>query len=253
MNAAVKLLMVLCCIAPLPLGWGAFAQESGGSASPSFEARALVQSVAELVLSSEVKGRLEKVPFREGEAFAQGDTLIRFDCRAYEAGLKVAKAQLKAVRLTLDTVRKRAELDSVGPYEVGIAEAEYEKAKGEADGAQFPVERCHIRAPFDGRIVELAAHEHEAVSVDQPIMSIIDDKRLELKIVVPSSWLSWLDINAPFTLLVDETGTVIPGRVARVGALVDAVGQSVPLYGELEDITAKLMAGMSGTVTFQRP
>lgn len=252
MNAARKLLLVMCCMAPLLPGGGAFAQD--GSATPTvYEARALIQSVSELTLTSEVSGRLEKLPFREGEAFAQGDTLIRFDCRAYEAGLKVAKANLKAARLTLETVRKRAQLNSVGPYEVGIAEAEYNKAQGEADGARFPVERCHIRAPFDGRIVELGVREHETASVDQPIMRIIDDKSLELKIVVPSSWLSWMGTGAKFDILVDETGEVVQGHVTRIGALVDAVGQSVPVYGALDQLSGKLIAGMSGTITFQRP
>lgn len=222
-------------------------------AAAAYEARALIQSVSEVTISSEISGRVVKLPHREGSRFARGDTLLRFDCRIYDARLKVANAILKVASLTLDTVRKRSSLGSVGTLDVGIAEAEFEKAEGEFSAAKFPVDRCHIRAPFDGRIVQLAAHRYETLSVGEPLMRIIDDKNLEVKIVVPSLWLSWLGPQTKFDIHIDETGEVLRGQVRRIGALVDAVGQSIPAFATLEPASKQLIAGMSGSVRFQLP
>lgn len=250
---AAIILSVVMAMAPRA---GVTAQEGGAAAAPTaptYEARALIQAVSEVTLASEISGRIDTLAHLEGGRFAKGDTLIRFDCRAYEARLQVAKAALKIANLTLDTVRKRAALGSVGSLEVGIAEADVDKAKGEVAAADFPVDRCHIRAPFDGRVVELAAHLHETVSVGVPMMHIIDDQNLQVKIVVPSLWLSWLDVGSAFDIEIDETGEVLHGRVTRLGALVDAVGQSIPAFAALDVGSDKLIAGMSGSVRFKPP
>jgi len=215
-----------------------------------FEARALIQSISEVTLSSEISGRVDNLPHLEGDRFAKGDTLIRFGCQIYQARLKIAKATYKAGGLTLDTMRKRSAMGSVGALEVGIAEAEFDKAGGQVAAAQFPVSRCHIRAPFDGRVVQLAAHRYETVAVGDPLMRILDDKNLEVKVIVPSLWLSWLGPKTAFEITVDETGEVLRGHLKRLGALVDAVGQSIPVFGKLDVPSARLISGMSGSVRF---
>ena len=225
------------------------AQAAESNVGP-YEAPALIQSVSEVVLASEISGRIDSLPFREGERFAKGDTLVRFDCRIYQARLKVANATLKVAKLTLDSVRQRATLGSVGSLEVGIAEAEVDRSEGDVAANAFPVDRCHIRAPFSGRVIERAAHRHETVAVGVPMLHILDDHRLQVKIVVPSMWLSWLGAGTPFTIKIDETGETFPGKISRLGALVDAVGQSIPAYADLRDLDGKLIAGMSGTVRF---
>jgi hypothetical protein len=81
-------------------------------------------------------------------------------------------------------------------------------------------------------------------------MRILDDRDLEVKMLVPSLWLSWLGPGDRFDIHVDETGEVLAGRVTRLGALVDAVGQSIPVFAKLDTRSDKLIAGMSGTVRF---
>ena len=222
-------------------------------ADTAFEARALIQGDADVTLSSEVAGRIIDLPYRDGDRFSKGDTLIRFDCRPHEGRLQVALASLKSAKLVLENQRRRVELDSAGALEVGLAEAAVEKATGEVTTSRFPVDRCHIRAPFDGRIVQLGAHRHETVSIGTPLMRIIDDSRLEVKIVVPSQWLSWLETGAPFEIRVDETGQSMRGKVTRMGAVIDAVSQSLPVFSTLITPDNRLISGMSGMVRFLAP
>ena len=222
-------------------------------ADTAFEARALIQGDADVTLSSEIAGRIINLPFRDGDRFGKGDTLIRFDCRAHEGRLQVALASLKSAKLVLENQRRRVELDSAGALEVGLAEADVEKATGEVTTSSFPVDRCHIRAPFDGRIVQLGAHRHETVSIGTPLMRILDDTRLEVKIVVPSQWLSWLEPGAPFEIRIDETGKILRGKVTRMGAVIDAVSQSLPVFSTLTAPNDKLISGMSGMVKFLAP
>ena len=54
------------------------------------------------------------------------------------------------------------------------------------------VERCTIKAPYSGRIVEVLANEYESVDADTKLLSILNDKALEIELIVPSKWLGWL-------------------------------------------------------------
>jgi len=246
------LALVLGAAVPSP-GW---AEEPVYGLSPStdgYEARALIQADAEVTLSSEIPGRIIELSLREGDRFKKGQTLLRFDCRAHEGRLRMAQAALKAARLKLDNQKKRVELDAAGALEVGLAEAEVERALGDVETTGFSVDRCHIRAPFDGRLVALATHRHETVAVGAPLMRILDDSRMEIKIVVPSQWLSWLIPGARFEMRVDETGGIVEGEVARVGAVVDAVSQSVPVFSVLSAPGDDLVSGMSGIARFTGP
>ncbi len=115
------------------------------------------------------------------------------------------------------------------------------------------MEQCEIRAPFDGRVVELLAHAHETVALAQPLLSILDDSHLRTELIVPSRWITWLKPGTPFTALVDETGRRYPARVKNIGARVDPASQSIKVTGEIEGPHQDLLAGMSGVAEFAEP
>ncbi len=57
---------------------------------------------------------------------------------------------------------------------------------------QAQLQKCRVNAPFSSRVVNLPAHEHQYLEIGDPIMEIINDSQLELKLIVPSLWLRWL-------------------------------------------------------------
>ncbi len=217
------------------------------------EVRAMLAPQAEAVLASELAARIEAIPFQNGERFRKGDTLVSFDCAAFRASLAEARAALKGAEATLDNARKLATLKSAGQLEIDLAEAEREQARARVQAASVPVERCLIRAPYPGRVVERKAQPHESVAPGQPLLAVLDDSRIEVRMLAPSSWLRWLKPGVPFSLKVDETGLAYAGKVVRLGARVDAVSQSIAVVGMLDGSPDGVIAGMSGNAVFRDP
>lgn len=244
-------LLLPAVLAVLALSPGAAHAQDG--AQDGATARALLAPVNEAVLASEIAGRIETIPFHNGERFRKGDTLVAFDCAAHRAALAEARAARRAAEQTLNNTRQLAGLKSAGQLEVDLAETELDRARARVEAARVPVERCLIRAPFAGRVVERRAQPHESVPAGQPLLAILDDSRLEIRMVVPSGWLRWLKPGVPFTLKVDETGLGYAGKVARLGARVDAVSQSVSIVGLLDGAADGIIAGMSGSAVFSPP
>lgn len=215
--------------------------------------RGLVKPKSEAKLSSEIAARITALPFKEGQRFGAGDVLIRFDCSRYNAELASAQAELNARSKTHENNRELSRLNAIGKLEVEVSKAEADKAAADASVARANAGRCIIKAPYPGRIVQMNVHEHEAVAPEQELMSILDDRDLEIEIIVPSKWLPWLKLGTPFTFHVDETENDYQAKVSELGARVDPVSQTIRVDGVFETAAHDVLAGMSGTARFPLP
>jgi len=218
-----------------------------------YEVRGLIEPRVEATLSSQLAGRITQLPHRAGDSFSAGALLVRFDCALYQAELRKANAELRAARVKVRNNRELARLRSIGALEVALAEAEAEKAAAEVAHAGIYVQRCKIDAPYSGRVAERLVHEYESVKEGDELLRIIDQRSLELKLIVPSPWLAWLRKGSQFRFRVDETGATIDGAVASLGAQVDPVSQTVSVRADLPSRAGRVLAGMSGTALFAGP
>lgn len=214
------------------------------------EVRAVIRSPARVVISAGMPARIAELPFTEGAAFAAGDRLVAFDCMALDADSRAAQAAAAAAAIDHKQKVFLKRHGAAGAGEVELAAAEVARRDAESESMAARLAECTVAAPFAGRVVEISARAEERVEPGRPVMVIIDDTRLEVEIVAPSGWLRWLAAGAAFSLAVDETGDIVAGEIARLGAEVDPVSQTVKLYGRLLDRPSGVLAGMSGNVTF---
>ena len=233
----------------LVAGPSARAAEDPG-ADVSSQVRAQVTARQQAVLAAEMDGRLVSLPFREGEAFRAGVILAAFDCSEPEARLAKAVAERTVALKQLQAKQRLAELQSAGVLEVEIAAANVEKEEAEVAYWRVRTGRCRVAAPFPGRVAERHVHEHDYVSGGDPLLRIVNDRNLELEMIVPSLWHRWLRPGTELTLHVDETDRDHPARVLLLGAEINPVSQTFKVTGEILERSGDLVPGMSGHVAF---
>lgn len=207
----------------------------------------------DITLSSEVSATIADMSLRPGDSFEAGTALITFDCRLFEAQLAKAQATLAGANQAQAVVDRLVSLGSSGELEQAQARARSAEAEADSLYLRTMVDKCTIKAPFDGRVTRRLARQHEYVTPGQPLLEIVDTGPLELQLLVPSQWVTWLDRGKAFTVSVDETGTDITAKVIRIGAVVDPVGQSITLSGALDQAHPDLLPGMSGWAQFDVP
>lgn len=201
-------------------------------------------------ISSEVAAKIARLPLREGDAFAKGDLLVAFDCGLYQSQLAKAQATADAARREQDVTGKLAALHSAGALDVAQAQARAKEAAADAAYMRTMVSKCAIRAPFAGRVAKREAAPFEYVTPGKPLLEILDTGALEVKLIVPSKWLAWLKPGTKFTVHVDELDADYPAQVARLGASIDPVSQTIGVSGRILDAHAELLPGMSGWASF---
>jgi len=215
------------------------------------QARGVLRARDQAVLASELAGRIIEMPFAEGQHFRKDEVLVRFDCGAYQAQLNAMQAAARAASEELAHKKQLAALNSVGRFEVSLAEARRAQAEAEAQVYRVQVKRCSVTAPFDGQVVQRRVQPHESVASGTPMLEVVDNRTLEIHLLVPSRWLATLKPGQHFTFVPDETGQPLQAEIKRLGARIDEGSQTLLLIAALPADASGLLAGMSGSARFE--
>lgn len=219
-------------------GTGAFAE--------TVEAPGIIAAEQETTISAGLSAKIIELPFKEGEAFQEGDRLVTFDCARFEAERKEARATLGAASARHQVNRELDQYGAIGKGEVRASGAETGAAAARVEALSELVKLCVIDAPFSGRVKELGAQVFETPTEGDPLISLIDDTELVIEVIAPSIWLRWMRVGAEMQFEVRETGDVLKAEIIRLGATVDPVSQSIDVVARIIDRPSLVLPGMSG-------
>lgn len=210
--------------------------------------RAQVKARQSTQVSSEMAGRIDHLKIRDGERFTTGQLLVGFHCSMQEAELAKAKATFEKKQKTHEVNQKLEKLNSISKLELSVAKAEEDEAKADIKVAEAAVERCTIKAPFSGKVVEVTARAYQSVGAGEPLLEIVNDKDLEIEFIAPSKSLPQLKPGRAFKVVLDETTKTYNAEIIRLGGRVDPVSQTIKVFGRITGNAAELLPGMSGAI-----
>jgi RND family efflux transporter MFP subunit len=211
-------------------------------------ARGLVKAKSRAVLASEIGAVVSQTPLRAGDSFKKGDLLVGFDCRLLKNQKDKVAAQVKSSKAQLDNAKDLEKMRSIGKLDVTLAHSEYDKDRSELKIAMLNVERCSIKAPFDGKVVQLLVNRYESVDLRRSLIEVASSSELEVEIIAPASWLSRVKNGQQAKMQVDELGVDIKVEVIAVGGAVDPVSQTILVRCKVLNRPTNLLPGMSGLV-----
>ena len=228
-------------------------------------------------LVSEVSGKVVSVAesFDVGQIFAKGDVLLKIDARDYELALAQARSQVAQAQLRLqmevkeaDVVRREWQLLNQGEPtglqarepQLASARAALEAALAAEEGAKRNLDRCEIRAPFDGMVARAGVRPGQFVALATPLGELFATDVAEVRLPLIASDLSFIDLPRPGAkvalvqapkVTLSGWGAEWVGRVVRSEGTVDplnrmvyVVAQITDPYGLPNDTVAPLRSGM---------
>lgn len=240
------LIFLLTALSTMALAESPAPVETSGEAN--IPLRAQIKAKQSSLISSEINARISQLQLRDGERFNEGQTLVSFHCSLEEAQSNKAKASLEKAVKTYEVKQKLEDLHSIGALELAVAKAEQSEARAELQVTQAMLSRCVIKAPFSGKVTDVAAKLYQTVKIGDPLLEIINDKDLEVEFMAPSKSLPSLDIGKQFQVSINETGKSYSAEITRLGGKVDPVSQTIKVYGRIIEKTGDLLPGMSGAV-----
>ena len=228
-------------------------------------------------LVSEVSGKVVSVAesFDVGQIFAKGDVLLKIDARDYELALAQARSQVAQAQLRLqievkeaDVVRREWQLLNQGEPtglqarepQLASARAALEAALAAEEAAKRNLDRCEIRAPFDGMVARAGVRPGQFAALATPLGELFATDVAEVRLPLIASDLSFIDLPRPGAkvalgqapkVTLSGWGAEWVGRVVRSEGTVDplnrmvyVVAQITDPYGLANDTVAPLRSGM---------
>ena len=180
----------------------------------------------------------------------RGQLLVGFDCDLYAAQLSKVEATADAAAKVFAVNQKLSALHSVGELDVQQAKAKAKEADAEAVYMRETVDRCQVTAPFSGRVAKRLVAQYEYVAAGKPLLQIVDTEDLELKLIVPSAWLSWLRTGTALRVHIEDLKADYNASIVRLGARVDPVSQTLEVSARIKGSHPELLPGMSGWAHF---
>lgn len=213
--------------------------------------RVLLSPALDTTLVAPMQGVLATLDASLGSTVAVGDVLVSLDCAEPQARQQIAQAELDAARKVLTVKERLLELTAAGDMEVVLAQADVDRAGAGLALARAQSDKCRVRSPFAGRVVRVYVKPFQGVETGTPLLELISDGPLKLRLNVPSRLLSQLQLGTAFSVDIDETGRRYEARVTAINARVDAVAQTLELEAALLQAHPELLAGMSGIARFE--
>ena len=205
-------------------------------------------------LQAEVEGTVLEVPVQEGSYVEGGSAIARLDPTLYEIRVRRAQATLNEAEANfldrtlfdeqIEDPEVRRERQAQARIRSGLDEAE-----AGLDEARYELGKTEIRAPFGGRVANLAVAVGTRVGAGDSIATVVDLSQVDIDADVLHSELPLVQVGreatATFPALPGETFT---GRVVSVNPLIDPETQMARVTVRLSNPEARIVPGMPGRV-----
>ncbi|MDY0029150.1 MAG: efflux RND transporter periplasmic adaptor subunit [Pseudobdellovibrionaceae bacterium] len=203
----------------------------------------------ETVISSSRDGKISDIPLHNGDKFSKNDILIRYDCSDLEAEAEIAGVEKELTDKKAKTGNQLFKLDIISDVDRLNIETEDKQAAAKIKLYEARLNDCTIKAGFNGRVTKRLANEGEYTRTDRVLLEVVSNDPLHAEFLLPSKWLRWVNIGAPVSIVLNETGRTYTAKIIRIYGEVDPVSRSIQVRAALDEYKDPLLTGMSGKLT----
>jgi RND family efflux transporter MFP subunit len=238
-------------------------------------------------VAAEITGKVVEVLIEEGMVIKQGDVVARLDSVLAERDLALARSRADAAEAAIGAIaadlrdaeriynraqslvarNAMSEADMTkAEAHAGVlraqlkqAQAQFETAKLDANRAADVLEKHHIRAPFNGVVVERSAQPGEMISplsvggyTRTGICTLVDMDSIEVEVDVNEAFIGRVQAGMPVEAVLDAyPDWTIPAAVIAVVPTANREKATVKVRIGLKVKDPRVLPDMAVKVTFE--
>ena len=201
---------------------------------------------ADLVVTAPQAGRIARLPKAQGDFVQPGELLVAFDIPSFAADVAARDGEIAQARARVENATAaRTRLE--GLFAGGIAarkevedadrdlaesQAALKQAQAQRSAAGALASRATVVAPFAGQVMKRWHNPGDLVdaSAADPILRVVDIRRLEMLVAVPASAARLVAANQVVRIFLPDATSDAPSCEGRV---LSAPGASDPLSGSV--------------------
>ena len=210
----------------------------------------IIYPIDEAKMASPMTGILQAIHVKEGAFFKKDASLVSFECQLEIAERNKTQAILEKSQSKYEGYQRLYELKNISKMEFIEAKSDFLESQTNFEIANLKVEKCDLKAPYDGQVIASHAHAFEHIGEGQPLIDIASVNDYEIKVVAPSEWIQSVKIGEPFKVELTESQKILEAKVIRFSHYIDPVSQTFAIYGEFTTSDIIISPGMSGRAIF---
>lgn len=189
----------------------------------------------EVMLYSEVSGRVNKILFNEGQKVQKGQTLILVDTDILQAQKKQLAVELDLAEK--DEKRKKGLLNgkaiSLEEYEISASKLASLEAQIELLNTQ--ISKATLKAPFSGVVGLREVSEGAFVNSTTPIAKLIQNDPIKLEFSIPEMYASFVEKGQMVTFMKEKDSSIFNAKVYAFEPSIDQGTRMLKLRAEMKN------------------
>ena len=208
-------------------------------------------------VKAKAAGTLVELLVAEGSRVRKGQVLGRLDLADLNARLQERQAMVASAQATLAQAERAhasnqhlAEQQFISPIALenskaalNTARAQVGAAQAQADTIRIALREAALVSPIDGIVAKRLAVPGEKVAAEQPLLAIVDLRKLEMAGGVGTRDIARLKVGMPVQLQVEGEPRTVSGQLSRIAPSADAGTRAIQVAVSLANPDERFRAG----------
>ncbi|MHC4206837.1 MAG: efflux RND transporter periplasmic adaptor subunit [Planctomycetota bacterium] len=220
----------------------------------TFDLPAVVEPNRIVTVSSEVGGRIERIPPEEGSKVQAGDLLIKLNTDLIQSEFDSAKAQVERDQIEFERMTNLTKGSAATQRDLDNATSQLAISKARFEGIRARLERTSILSPTDGVLNDLLVEEGEYVDAGNPVARVVDTDTVKVVVEIPERDVAFFSIGSKAEIFANTKGRAesLVGTITFISELADPKTRSTRTEITLNNEQRLLRSGQIVKVSLTR-
>jgi membrane fusion protein (multidrug efflux system) len=203
-----------------------------------------------VMIRSELAGRILTIHFSEGQQVQAHQTLITIDAAEYEAILAEDEATVKLNQLNFERTKDLVAKNLTSRQNFDEMRAKLDQSLAHQKLDQVRLEKTKILAPFTGILGLRNISQGAYLQVGQELVTLVNTSLVKLDFRIPEKYLSKIKMGQTVTVRVDAYPTQdFTGEVYALEPTVDEGTRTILLRARIPNSNSLLLPGMFARIS----
>jgi len=171
---------------------------------PKGSAPATTLSLNDTMLSAQIHSAITDISVNVADMVDKNDVLVQMDCRHAIAIKQSNQAKLSLAEFQLQRAKKLRKGNNISEEIHRTRQSELAVARSALKVSAIEVERCKVKAPFNGVVTERTADIGEWVNKGEPLIQLVDLENVEVSAQLPDLLINELEKIQQFYFVVGD-------------------------------------------------
>ena len=220
------------------------------SFNTSFTINGTTSPAKEVKIASEVQGKLVGLYIDNGDIVTAGQVIAVLDASVYSVQLSSIDASIAKARLDLARYTKLIEMGGATPMQAESAQLQINSLQAEKKQVLEQIAHMQIRAPFTGKIENVAVELGSFVTYGTVLSQLIDNSALKINVYLSEQEAVKTKTGQPVTISSVVLTQPKSGKISMVSDKADASGKFLAEVSFSNNDKEILKAGILADVHF---